>query len=92
MSVTISEYCLQNDNKLVQCLKRALDDGVFLSSTLIVVVQTQGEWWCHIYMDYTLSCNDFDAIKETFDHYWWCVSPYGFGSPYSVSINLKRDL
>ena len=91
MSVTISEYCLANDNKLVQCLKRALDDGNFLDCTLIEVIQRNDEWWCDIFMDYSLSCNDFEQLTETFEGYWWCVSPYYGEQNYRLSVNLKHE-
>lgn len=92
MSVTISEYCLTNDNKLVKCLKWALDGGLFLSDTLIEIVQRNDDWWCDFLMDYTLSCNDFAQLADTFDGYWWCVSPYYGEQHYRVSVNLRDEI
>lgn len=91
MSVTISEYCLTNDNKLVKCLKRALDCGNFLDCTLIEIIQRNDEWWCDIFMDYTLSCNDLKELADTFEGYWWCVSPYWGETNYRVSVNLRNE-
>lgn len=91
MSVTISEYCLTNDNVLVKCLKKALDDGIFLYDTLIEVILRNDDWWCEFYMNYTLSCNDLAAFADTFSGYWWCVSPYYGEERYRVSVNLRNE-
>lgn len=91
MSVTISEYCLTHDNKLVKCLKRALDDGIFLDCTLINVDLRNDEWCCDFLMDYTLSCNDFAQLAETFAGYWWCVSTYYGTNGYRLLVNLKNE-
>lgn len=92
MSVTISEYLVANDNKLTALLNDEGLDGTFLDDTLIEVTQRNDVWFCDIFLDYTLSCNDLAAINETFSGYWWCVSPCYVGHPYRLSINLKSDL
>ena len=92
MSVTISEYVDANYNKLTRLLNYEGLDGTFLDDTLIEVKRREDDWWCDIFLNYTLSCNDLDAIAETFSGYWWCVSPYIGEMSYRVSVNLKHDL
>lgn len=92
MSVTISKYLVENNNKLTALLNCEDIDGTFLDDTLIEVCKRQEDWWCDIFLDYSLSCNDLDAISTTFAGYWWCISPYYGDQHYRLSINLRNDL
>lgn len=92
MSVTISEYLTSHDNKLAALLKSEDLSGIFLNDTLINIVFRHDEWWCDIFPDYTLTCNDLNAMATAFAGYWWCISPTFGGSQYSVSIDLGTDM
>lgn len=92
MSVTISKYLKANDNKLTALLKSDDLEGAFLDSSLIKVFMRHDNWWCEIKLNYTLSCNDLDAIATVFDGYWWCISPHYEARTYYLRINLKDDL
>lgn len=89
MSVTIKNYLVNNHNKLTALLSYEGLENVFLPDTFIEVVQRQDEWWCDIYLGYTISCNDFHVISSAFSGYWWCVSPYFTDGGYRLSINIK---
>lgn len=92
MSVKIHEYLRTNYNKLTALLNDDILDDVFGDDTLIEVLQRQDEWWCDIFLDYTLSCNDLAKLHEAFAGYWWCVSPCCKKLAYRLSVNLKDSL
>lgn len=92
MSGKISDYLKANDNKLTALLKSEELDGAILNECLMEVVKRSNDWWCDLYLGYTLSCNDLNAIAYVFDGYWWCISPRYKGRGYRLSIDLKDDL
>lgn len=92
MSVTIHDYLVANDNKLTALLKNEDLDGTFLDTTLIEVKIREEDWWCDIFLDYTISCNDLACIADVFSGYWWCVSPCLGEMSYRISVNLKSSL
>lgn len=89
MSVTIINYLANRRNKLTALLSYSGLENVFSPGTYIEVLRRQDEWWCDIYLGYTLSCNDIGILSCAFAGYWWCISPYFTNGVYKLSINLK---
>lgn len=89
MSVTIINYLANNHNKLTALLSYTGLENVFAPSTFIEVLQRQGEWWCDIYLGYTLTCRDIENLSCAFAGYWWSISPYFTNGVYRLSICLK---
>lgn len=92
MGVTISEYLVNNNNKLTALLNYEGLDGVFLDDTLINVDQRNGVWVCDFLLDYALTCDDLAKIADAFSEYWWCVSTFFATNGYRLLVNLKNDL
>ena len=90
--VTLRDYLVANNNGLTVLLNCGALDGVLLDETIICVHQKQEDWWCDIFLEYTLSCNDLANITAAFAGYWWCVSPCYSHYGYRLSINLKGML
>lgn len=89
MSVCIKDYCKTNDNVLAKGLKTLDDKSIVLDTTQLEVYFRDGEYWCRLFFDYTLSCNDLAVIASVFSGYWWCVSPSILDTSLILSINFK---
>lgn len=89
MSVCIKSYCGTHENVLSKGLQTLIDHAILLEITQLEVYFRDGECWCRIFLDYTLSCNDLSEIHAAFAGYWWCISPQLEGYSFTLSINFK---
>ena len=89
MSVCVKSYLSTHENILSQGLSTLVDHSIMLENTQLEVYFLDGDCWCRIFLDYTLSCNDLAEIASVFSGYWWCVSPTCETYKIVLSINFK---
>lgn len=88
MSEKLSEYCLKNNNRFVQCLKRALDDVIFIANDDIWFERDGDITRAYIYIGHDLTMNDMQGMLSLFAPLYWRV----LGSFEHVGFEVWFDL
>lgn len=91
MSEKLSDYCLENDNKFVRCLNRALDDVIFIANDDIWFEKDGDITRAYIYIGHTLDMNDFLKMLSLFTPLYWRVLGSFEHSGFEVWFDLTPD-
>lgn len=92
--ITIVDYLKAHNNELAGKLRLGMERGVFLESSEVYLRALDGEWWCDVFLRYTLSCNDLVVLGNIFSDCWFCISPIigDYGLRFSIDVhNLNLD-
>lgn len=91
MSEQLSKYCLENDNKFVKCLKRALDDIIFIANDDIWFEKDGDITRAYIYIGHTLDTNDLQKMLSLFAPIYWRIIGSFEHTGFEVWFDLTSD-
>lgn len=92
MSVLLENYCRQSDSKVAGLLQKCHDESIFIGSDEITFYQNVCDCVLKVYVQHSLSRNDFLAINGIFAGHYWRIMTSFKGSGFELWIDITPDM